>query len=134
MIIVIIIIIKRSCNYFTNAYASCTYHAMYVNICLYSYVHCLVCDPVLILCCVGKTCSHWLSNKMFEFEMFELVITMIIFLQNTHERHHSSPVRVRCGVSFMRAWCNPGLILSLRTANERRRYFVTTSLIGWAQA
>ena len=27
-----------------------------------------------------------------------------------------------------------GLILSLRPANERRRYFVTTSLIGWAQA
>ena len=28
---------------------------------------------------------------------------------------------------------NPGLILGLRPANERRRYFVTTSLIGWAQ-
>ena len=27
-----------------------------------------------------------------------------------------------------------GLILGLRTANERRRYFVTTSPIGWAQA
>ena len=26
-----------------------------------------------------------------------------------------------------------GLILDLHTANERRRYFVTTSLIGWAQ-
>ena len=26
-----------------------------------------------------------------------------------------------------------GLILDLRLANERRRYFVTTSLIGWAQ-
>ena len=28
---------------------------------------------------------------------------------------------------------NTGLILGLRLANERRRYFVTTSLIGWAQ-
>ena len=28
---------------------------------------------------------------------------------------------------------NPGMILGLRPANERRRYFVTTSLIGWAQ-
>ena len=28
----------------------------------------------------------------------------------------------------------PGLILGLRPTNERRRYFVTTSLIGWAQA
>ena len=27
-----------------------------------------------------------------------------------------------------------GLILGLRPANERRRYFVPTSLIGWAQA
>ena len=27
-----------------------------------------------------------------------------------------------------------GLILGLRPANERRRYFVTTSLIGWTQA
>ena len=27
-----------------------------------------------------------------------------------------------------------GLILGLHPANERRRYFVTTSLIGWAQA
>ena len=29
--------------------------------------------------------------------------------------------------------CNAGLILGLRPANERWRYFVTTSLIGWAQ-
>ena len=27
-----------------------------------------------------------------------------------------------------------GLILSLHPANERRRYFITISLIGWAQA
>ena len=27
-----------------------------------------------------------------------------------------------------------GLILGLHPANERRRYFVTTSLIGWVQA
>ena len=26
-----------------------------------------------------------------------------------------------------------GLIVGLRPANERRRYFVTTSFIGWAQ-
>ena len=29
---------------------------------------------------------------------------------------------------------SPGLILGLRPANERRHYFVTPSLIGWAQA
>ena len=27
-----------------------------------------------------------------------------------------------------------GLILGLRSGNGRRRYFVTASLIGWAQA
>ena len=27
-----------------------------------------------------------------------------------------------------------GLILGLRPADERRRYFVTTSLIGWVQS
>ena len=31
-------------------------------------------------------------------------------------------------------WGAPGLILGLHPANERRRYFVTTSLIGWDQA
>ena len=30
-------------------------------------------------------------------------------------------------------YINPGPILGLRPANERRRYFVTTSLIGYAQ-
>ena len=30
-------------------------------------------------------------------------------------------------------WPAPGLILGLCPANEKRRYFVTTSLIGWAQ-
>ena len=28
----------------------------------------------------------------------------------------------------------PGMILGLRPANERRRYFVTSSLISWVQA
>ena len=31
-------------------------------------------------------------------------------------------------------YSNAGLILGLRSAHERRRYFVTTSLIGWAQS
>ena len=30
-------------------------------------------------------------------------------------------------------WYKSGLILGLRPANERRRYKVTLSLIGWAQ-
>ena len=34
---------------------------------------------------------------------------------------------------YMRKLLQGGLILGFRPANERRRYFVTTSLIGWAQ-
>ena len=37
-------------------------------------------------------------------------------------------------VSLQQTWMNTGLILGLRPANERRRYFETTSLIGWVQA
>ena len=36
-------------------------------------------------------------------------------------------IKEACGIT-------PGLILGLGPANERMRYFVTTSLIGWAQA
>ena len=37
-------------------------------------------------------------------------------------------------VDIRRFQCSiAGLILGLRPANERRRYFVTPSLIGWAQ-
>ena len=39
--------------------------------------------------------------------------------------------RVHCALTHV---TYTGLIPGLRTANERRRYFVTTSLIGWAQA
>ena len=38
-----------------------------------------------------------------------------------------------CQWDMRHGWCL-GLILGLRPANERGRYFVTTSLIGWAQA
>ena len=35
--------------------------------------------------------------------------------------------------TFVQAMAWSGPILGLRPANERRRYFVTTSLVGWAQ-
>ena len=36
--------------------------------------------------------------------------------------------------SGMQMWpCDAGMILCLRPANERRRYKVTPSLIGWVQ-
>ena len=36
-------------------------------------------------------------------------------------------------IQYTEKWWRTGLIRGLRPANERRRYFVTTSLIGWAQ-
>ena len=65
---IIMIIIKRSCNYFTNGYPSCTYHAINVNIFVF------LCAVFCMWSCVdiGKTCPHWLSNKMFAFE-FQLM-------------------------------------------------------------
>ena len=40
------------------------------------------------------------------------------------------PMKWPCGIWII----SSELILGLRPANERRRYFVTMSLIGWAQA
>ena len=37
-------------------------------------------------------------------------------------------------VTMVNSQYDTGPIVGLRPANERRRYFVTTSLIGWAQA
>ena len=53
-------------------------------------------------------------------------------LVNQHEFQHEIylPRKAPAEVIFRK----PGLILGLRPANERRRYFVTASLIGWAQA
>ena len=45
--------------------------------------------------------------------------------QNTHLSFESNVSESIC--------CKPGLILGLHPANERRRYKVTQSLIGWAQ-
>ena len=43
-------------------------------------------------------------------------------------------VQVRSRPPMYKAQFTPaGLILGLRPANERQRYFVMTSLIGWAQ-
>ena len=54
---------------------------------------------------------------------------------------HSSPVRVSYGVfsvssksNLCSVWVIARIILCMRPANERRRYNVTSSLIGWAHA
>ena len=47
---------------------------------------------------------------------------------------YSSHERVTAAEVIRKAACDTGLILGLRPANERRCYFVTTSLIGLAQS
>ena len=47
---------------------------------------------------------------------------------------HSCRTNMTTRVSKPHDYAMPRLILGLHPANERRRYFVTTSLIGWAQA
>ena len=48
--------------------------------------------------------------------------------------HAADGIKADTMTPFRFQWHNAGLILGLRPANERRRYFVTTSLIGWVQA
>ena len=73
----------------------------------------------------------------------DLLLSLLLYISKT-ERQSRPPPRVTaractCQLSYMynqwlRASHITGLILGLRLVNERRRYFVTTSLIGWPQA
>ena len=50
------------------------------------------------------------------------------------DRNHTNAASMRlhwCSVNIVTPYHNPELFLGLDPANERRRYFVTTSLIGW---
>ena len=61
----------------------------------------------------------------------QTTIPPTIFNEQGYNQDHLSGFRI----PIIHDICNnPGLILGLRPANERRRYKVTPSLIGWAQA
>ena len=94
----------------------------------------------------SNTISHWLGTNLESAPSFDM-----IFLQNPHKRQRkcSSPMRAACGifcVSSYFVYCHcciswnivpywtmlHGIILCMHPANERRRYIVTSSLIGWA--
>ena len=76
VIMIIMIKIKRSCNYCTNA---CTYHAVYVNMLVF------LCVLFCMGSCVdiGQAYSHWLSNKMFEFEVVSYITTNCTMIDYT---------------------------------------------------
>ena len=53
---------------------------------------------------------------------------------NTHSNKYFIRLRNASKATLKNMSLYTGLILCLRPANERRRYFVTTSLTGWVQA
>ena len=58
-----------------------------------------------------------------------------IYAENVHDKQISAKKKLTacCQVHTMWYHSITGLILGLCLANERRCYFVTMSLIGWAQ-
>ena len=82
--------------------------------------------------CWADRCSHTLT-----------ALTPVKYESELYSKNQSgtyAKFQISSAVMYLQLWnpkpCCPisGLILGLRPANERRRYFVTTSLIGWAQA
>ena len=63
------------------------------------------------------------------------MVTEIYYVVPVAELFHIVPILVLSSQVPIAQIFNilTGLILGLHPANERRRYFVTTSLIGWAQ-
>ena len=64
--------------------------------------------------------------------MINVCIEASLWLLHTISNKWYVPIII--WLSYMSMIYGAGLILGLRQANERRRYFVTASLIGWAQA
>ena len=107
-----------------------------VNLCIvYSYFHvCFICSLTIILCVI-KTVQPT-PLVVSEPGRYNIQGTM----------YHAYHLLISWTFSRIVAeWCNlvkltypsqynTGLLLSLCPANERRRYKVTPSLIGWAQA
>ena len=56
-----------------------------------------------------------------------------IHLNNLTENNHTIPLRHTIRKKYNNQNTFAGLILDLRPANQRCRYKVTSSLIGWAQ-
>ena len=81
------------------------------------------------------------ENKQSKYSIDQAVLQITVWshyqtinvLLNTDNRHKLHLWGCDMGVSFWSSKSDPGLILGLRPVNERRRYFATTSLIGWAQ-
>ena len=67
------------------------------------------------------------SNKIDE------ILNDVVTSTGTKPTKHTHNMKRNQCTYFLGKYYITGLILGLRPANERRRYFVTTSLIGWVQ-
>ena len=64
----------------------------------------------------------------------QLQISIIVHIYNHTKQRQLRPIYADTWWSYDRSKIIfPGMILGLHPANERRRYKVTPSLIGWAQ-
>ena len=77
--------------------------------------------------------THWGRDKtitIFAGDSYEFIFVHESYCVHWH-------LSARSEWTKSQQWCTAikaGLILGLRPVNERRRYFLTTSLIGWVQA
>ena len=89
-----------------------------------------VCAPLLIINFIQNTHhSHPIVCPWGQ-HMCSVLFAVWAFCYNHHHRHvlcNNICIRPCYSITYS------GLILGLRPANERCSYFVTTSLIGWAQ-
>ena len=106
------------------------------------------------LCCCMYSDSHWkpshqlglmewkvqhLSwqerslNETPKYIHYNVCFILELFGEHFYCRYCLAILGVRCAMKLIRRIKITGLILGLGPANERWRYFVTTSLIGWVQ-
>ena len=84
----------------------------------------------------NQQASWWVTKFIYHF-LLGFVLFCLVLIRVSHilqpGKWTNSLFGSRC-LFDMYSTSQAGLILGLRQANERQRYFVTTFLIGWAQA
>ena len=103
------------------------------NLCAYLMAHTTICYSKVL----GQSSREWLlssektllRNKMNSTGFMGVGSLNVTFSNSVGTWGDAGRL-----ITDRRIQCNAGLILGLHPANETWRYFVTTSLIGWAQA
>ena len=76
--------------------------------------------------------NHCDKYRLFRVELLHRSVICLVQLACGYLRSFNSISGTKDNCDSWPLDSSVGLILGLRPANERRRYFVTTSLIGWA--